>query len=215
MNLKEIYAAEMLSGMRNKLRYLPATDSAVSNLFLVYVLNDIILNKRRNVLEFGSGISTVYISKLIEEYNLRAEFISVDESGEWSKTVNDIIDKNKINFKPEIINAPLKQCSYAIGNLEWYDEKLLGTLLAGKSFDLLIIDGPSAWKQGFELARYPALPFLAKSMKSNCAVFLDDAGRDGEKKVLELWKKQSGAGFETVNEDFAYIQIGNHNNIKL
>mgnify|MGYP006304379831 CR=1 FL=1 len=215
MNLKEIYAADMLSGMRNKLNYMPVTDSAVSNLFLVYILNDIILNKRRSIIEFGSGISTVYISKLIYEYNLSTEFISVDESGEWSKTVNDIIDKNRINYKPELITAPLKPCAYALGNLDWYDEKLLGTLLAGKSFDLLIIDGPSAWKQGFELARYPALPFLAKSMKSRCAVFLDDAGRDGEKKVLELWKEQSGAEFETVNEDFAFIQIGNHNNIKL
>ncbi len=214
MNEKEILAAELLSQIRNSLHFLPTSDSSVSNLFLLYLLNDIIVNKRRNIIEFGSGISTIYISKVLSDYNVDANFISIEENSQWAEIVSQIIDQNKLSFKPRIILSPLKPSRLALNDLNWYDEQLLSSEIFNYKFDLVVIDGPSAWKPGQELARFPAIPFLFKNISENVSIFLDDAKREGEQKIQNLWKQTFGYSFDIFNDDFALVQIGTFYNIK-
>lgn len=215
MNEKQILASEMLSQVRNSMKYLPFTDSSVSNLFLIYIINDIILNGRRSILEFGSGISTIYISKVLSDYNIDVEFFSIEEDKTWADIVVKLIEQNNISLKPNIVVAALKPSKNSLDNLDWYDEKVIGEAVRGKKFDMLIIDGPSAWKPGFQYARYPALPYIVKNLYQNASIFLDDANRDGEKQIVQLWMQQFGLQFHIVEDDFAFANIGNYFNIRL
>ncbi len=67
----------------------------------------------------------------------------------------------------------------------WYDLSGVG---AGALFDLVIVDGPPAWK-GDRLARLPALYELRKHLGENGVLVLDDAGRDGEAEIARQWQR--------------------------
>jgi hypothetical protein len=54
-----------------------------------------------------------------------------------------------------------------------------------QSIDMLVIDGPPGYIQ--PLSRYPALPLLFDKLADQCMVFMDDAARDDEKKIVERW----------------------------
>lgn len=52
---------------------------------------------------------------------------------------------------------------------------------------MLIVDGPPASTAA--LARFPALPRLMPRMADRFVVFVDDANRDDEIKMVKNWKK--------------------------
>ena len=60
----------------------------------------------------------------------------------------------------------------------------------GEPIDLLLVDGPPSGEPGRERSRYPALPALEARLAPGAAVVLDDAGRPGERWVLERWEAE-------------------------
>ncbi len=68
----------------------------------------------------------------------------------------------------------------------WYDFR--ADEMLPEAIDLLAIDGPP--RKLDPLVRYPARPRLFLRLRPGATVFLDDAGRAGEKRVLELWRAQ-------------------------
>ena len=77
-----------------------------------------------------------------------------------------------------VIDAPLVD--------GWYDPAALGRL-PKRGIDLLLVDGPPAGGPGIQASRYRALPALADRLAPNAAVVLDDADREGERRVLDRW----------------------------
>ncbi len=53
---------------------------------------------------------------------------------------------------------------------------------------MLVIDGPP--EAVGPLARYPAGPSLFPSLSVGATVFLDDAARDDEKRIIERWQRE-------------------------
>jgi hypothetical protein len=45
------------------------------------------------------------------------------------------------------------------------------------------------------MSRYPAFPFMQAHLAERCRIFLDDADREGEKRVLQLWTDMSDLEF--------------------
>src|SRR5690554_1898626 len=68
--------------------FIPFTTWSVSPSIILHILNDIVINKRCNIIEFGSGASTIYIARLIQTLKLDVKFFSVESNEEWLEFLN-------------------------------------------------------------------------------------------------------------------------------
>jgi hypothetical protein len=187
--------------------YLPWSSSALRPAGLATVCNDIVLNVRRRVVEFGSGISTVILARLLHQRPPQDGFAlaAVEHDAAWAEWVTDQLDREGIGSGVSVIHAPLVPHPRAEPGLFWYDEAALTeglpAALSGDRIDLLLIDGPPAYASGMGLARYPALPVLLDRLAPGATVALDDAERAGEQEVLRRWEDETGLVFDRRAED--------------
>jgi hypothetical protein len=70
----------------------------------------------------------------------------------------------------------------------WYAEEPITRFLREDKIDVLIVDGPNPTKDDL-YSRYPVIPVLSSRLNSSCMMMLDDAGRRGERKVIEVWER--------------------------
>lgn len=170
--------------------FVPWTNAAARPSAVHYMLNEIVVNGRRNVLELGSGISTLYMAWILALHG--GTLLTVDHDENWLRIVERYIRQMDL---PEgtvrFCHAPIKVYEAGrLGDLPWYDPTAVLAAVEGTSFDMMVVDGPEAWMKGARLARYPALPVLAGNLSDNAVVFLDDIDRKGERRILKCWAAQ-------------------------
>jgi hypothetical protein len=171
------------------LGYVPWTASAMTPQSIVYILNEIIINQRRQILELGMGLSTLFIAKLMQEIS-DIQLISVDHDQDWIEICQSQLKSKSLNTdKHTIIHAPLKERKNAHSAIaEYYDPNALEAVHTFKP-DLVIIDGPPAWGEEISEARVPAYEILLPIIPDNATVFIDDYQRTGESKLADLFLK--------------------------
>lgn len=184
-------------------------DFSMSPFGLVFLGNEIVLNRRLNVLEFGSGLSTIYMALIVRNYGLPTRITSVESDQLWVDRLNKKIDELRLNNFVNIIHAPLTQDHEMGGNNQWYDRyRINSSLDISELFDMILIDGPPAFRPDISKSRYGAFPFLQNLLAKEHVVFLDDANRLGEKEVIKLWTKEFGCEFKTYNDRIAVSRRG-------
>lgn len=195
--------------------YIPWTASSIRPSAIVKILNDITINERKNIIEFGSGVSTVFIAKTIR--NSGGHLYTVDHDGSWIKVVKKMLKKENLGDVVSFIHAPMNASIFSLNKSDWYDEKKLRALSEYDPFDLIIVYGPLAYTKELRLSRYPALPFLMSIQKvhKNATVILDDIDRRGEQEIISLWEKGFGFRFSLLFKDggIAVSQNGGRYNI--
>jgi len=156
------------------------------------VLNDITINKRKNIIEFGAGVSTFYIAKLIKVLGLNAVFHSVESDEKWANELHRQLKIYMLEDQVKIIFAPLENIPTKLSFKEqktWYSIPVLQDRLRNvKHFDLVLVDGPVGGSTPY--ARYSALPFLMDKITEDSAIFLDDVHRTQEAEIAKEWKLQ-------------------------
>lgn len=169
--------------------FIPFTSWSISPSAILHILNDIVINRRQNIIEFGSGASTIYIARLIQTLNLEAKFYSVEASEEWIQKMKEELILYNLEDVVTLIYAPIKTIRQELCYKEqkmWYDvEAILNSLGNNNEIDLIIVDGPPGGSTPF--ARYSAIPFLQNRLSTNFAVFLDDAARVEESQIINEW----------------------------
>jgi hypothetical protein len=65
--------------------YLPQSQGSIDNHSLLIIINDILLHQRQSIIEFGSGISTILIGRLIRKNGLDTRLISVENDVRWAE----------------------------------------------------------------------------------------------------------------------------------
>ena len=170
--------------------FVPWTNAAARPSAVHYMLNEIVVNGRRNVLELGSGVSTLYMARILALHG--GTLLTVDHDENWLRIVAGYLEQMGL---PEgtvrFCHAPIKEYDAGrLGHLPWYDPTAVLAALGEASFDMMVVDGPEAWMKGARLARYPALPVLAGNLSDNAVVFLDDINRKGERRILKYWASQ-------------------------
>lgn len=176
--LKELFPASV---------FFPLTVWSISPSTLLHIVNEITINNRRNIIEFGSGLSTIVISKLIKLNNLEINFFSVESDKEWMNKISNDLKKEGIIDNVKLIFSPLKKSKYHFFNHEiWYDTEILEKAISNHKFDLVIIDGPPG---NYKFSRYGAIPFLKNKLESTYFVLLDDTNRNEEKMIIESWNE--------------------------
>lgn len=210
-NSVDLISTMQLSTLINALPYLPYTSSSLRYSSLAYFLNDIVINNRKVIVEFGSGISTIFLSKLIHQLNLTdVKVLSIDNNKDWLEIIHNYISKDHTSLDSiKLIYAESNFCSLSLENNSWYDVEKLGLMEKYKGqIDCVLVDGPEAWHKDIELSRYPALPYMYDFLANGCSIFLDDTNRLGEKSIIEMWSKEYEFKTEQLNSSFTRLSRG-------
>jgi predicted O-methyltransferase YrrM len=172
-------------------RYIPWSSSAMQPAAVARLVNEVIINRRRSAIEFGSGVSTIYLAAIFKQEGSGIVY-SIDHDAEWIDIMQDLIDSEGLGEFVKLIHAPLESTEFGVGGLKWYSVKILKATLMRKKFDLAIVDGPLACTQELEMTRYPALPFLLSDnlLAEKHIIVLDDAQRPGEKRIIRRWSQE-------------------------
>jgi hypothetical protein len=142
------------------------------------------------VVEFGSGISTLYIARVLKQTG--GHLTSFDDDQEWQSLVRQLLRIHHLSDYVSLVYAPSKLSRLAIDELEWYDEDIVKNSLYGKEIEMLVVDGPTAFKPASRLSRYPAFPVTKPFLSANSCIVLDDIERAGERKILSMWRREDG-----------------------
>jgi predicted O-methyltransferase YrrM len=193
--------------------FVPLTTWSVSPKEVLHVCNDIVINKRTSIIEFGSGFSTFCIAQLLKNNQLEANFVTIENNIEWAEELNKTLIKMSLDQYVKVIFTPLKNVKDNISKEEqkiWYDtdnlEESLGDI---STFDLVIVDGPSGDSTPF--ARYSAIPFLKDKLSNNFSVFLDDTQRAEEIEIANDWHQILGGEKRGYNRYYYLTNNINYN----
>lgn len=210
-NSEDIYCLGLMKNLLQQGDLLPFTFMSLRPFAMSFAINELLVNKRRLVVEFGSGASTVILARAIRAYGLDCKLISVESDEEWSEQTGRILEKEGLSSCAELIHAPITLREFNGRPAFWYDELTLNERMRSfGSADMVFIDGPAAYEQDVEMSRYFAIPFMAHRMAENHVVFLDDANREGEKKVMRKWKNDFGKEFMIFGSTLGVHYTGRH-----
>ncbi|MGH3032217.1 MAG: class I SAM-dependent methyltransferase, partial [Gaiellaceae bacterium] len=194
-NEADLHAWQVLRPLLDAGPYLPWSEGAISPAGLATVCKEIALAGHRDLVELGSGVSTIVLARLLRERG--GQLTSVEHHQGWASWVHDQIKRERLEHVARLIRAPLGPHPLAREGASWYEESAL-VALPVEGVELLMVDGPPAYLPGMEEGRYPALPALAGRLAPGALVVLDDADRPGERAILEAWERETAFRFDRL-----------------
>jgi predicted O-methyltransferase YrrM len=78
------------------------------------MLNDIVINDRKSIIEFGSGLSTIMIGRLIKKNGLDTRVLPVEHDEEWMKALAGILKNENTGDAVTLLHARLRACELQI-----------------------------------------------------------------------------------------------------
>lgn len=162
---------------------------AVEEAFVRLLVYKVLTNRPKKIVELGSGLSTLITVKTLAILDYDFSFFSFDSDESFLEETKNLLvaenlaDDSRIN----LICSKLKDIDVNGGKYSWYNPENFN--FDFDQINLLIVDGPVGAL--CKNARYPAIPILKKYLKTGSVVLLDDAKRDDEKEIMELWKKEN------------------------
>jgi Methyltransferase domain len=182
--------------------YVPWTAWSMRPGALVSLLNEIGVKRRRQVVELGSGTSTLFIARALAP--LGGRLVSIEHDEEWAAYLDTQLNNEGLSDVAKIAQVPLAAYSEAHTAVPpedasaaplwrqpeiWYEtEALLAVCPAG--IDMLVVDGPPAGKQEDVLVREPAVRALSTHLAPAFTLALDDADRLAEREIVARWEQQ-------------------------
>lgn len=137
------------------------------------------------VLELGPGASTELLGSLSDREGLRLIALEHDES--FLHVVAQRLASAPGGASVDLRFAPLTRCELPGWRGAWYDPDAVRDIT---DVDLLIVDGPPGTRSFG--ARYPAVPMLLPALRPGALVFVDDAPRREESRMIDRWRADHG-----------------------
>ena len=146
------------------------------------------------VVEFGSGLSTVWMAVAARREDRGIRVVSVDHDDRWGAETAAALRRLRLDRIAEVRVARLAPLPGATeGDTPWYGLQALDGLA---DISLLVVDGPpAATGPG---ARYPAVPRLATRLAEDARIVLDDTDREEERRIVEQWIAELGPERATI-----------------
>lgn len=192
--------------------YLPFTTSSLKFRSLACVCNDIVVNKREEYLEFGSGLSTIIVARLIKKNKLKTKITSIEEDLGWINLLQKIIDEEGLNDFVKFIHAPTTKSESIENSFEYNPASIKEQLPPAKKFDCVVIDGPAAWERHKLNSRVSNAAILEGRTASSCTIFIDNADRIGERKLVTILSAELSLKPLFIDPTFAVLVQGIHYN---
>src|ERR1041384_8054779 len=73
--------------------FLPITSWSISPKEVLHICNDIAINNRKQIVEFGSGFSTICIAQLLKINGKPVDFVSIENNAEWASELKLILKR--------------------------------------------------------------------------------------------------------------------------
>lgn len=146
-----------------------------------------------SILECGSGLSTVMLAVAARENG--REVWTLEHIPAWAERVQRTLDRYGFD-NVHLHCGPLQDH----GGFDWYTAP---TDLPC-AFDLVVCDGPPGETRG---GRYGLMPLLHERLSPGCLVLADDAIRQAERGMVQLWQQEFGTTFRVLGETKPYLQI--------
>ena len=209
----DIHAGILLDNILSQGKYFPAAGSAINLHSIAAVVNDVIINRRESVIEFGAGLSTLCFARMVRDFDLSTTIVAVEDNEQWLQLMRERLAAEGLEDKVLFAHAPLSKCLHAKNGLDWYDTASIESATQSiPFFDSVLVDGPMAWDKPRALSRYPAVPFIKPKLGKSYAIFLDDTHRDGERQIADWWANELGAKKTKVNSNFLMLNKGEYFN---
>lgn len=146
--------------------------------------------KPKVVLEFGSGISTACLARYMQELHgnsNRVYVFSIEQDAEFLQRTKQLLETLHLEKYCRVVYSPLRARLIEGIRTTCYDlsEDFLREVLEDNRPDFVVIDGPAA-EPG---ARFGTLPLVRHFLSPGARFFLDDALRDGELRIAQLWSR--------------------------
>ncbi len=156
----------------------PMSSTSLRPVALALLVNELRINRREAVLEFGCGVSTLVLAKAADLYSLEVQILAIEQSAEWVDRTWEQLSEEGLGHIAEIQHVPT------------IDGGAFGPITVGDrhrdtSFDLVVIDGPNAYAPGTERARIANRDFLYGKLAPAAAILVDDVHRAGELALLD------------------------------
>ena len=101
---------------------LPYNTWSISPQGMMVIINHILINNVKTIVEFGSGISTIFLNNLSLKNNLDLKIISVDHDATWQNTIKEKYNVSAVEFIACNLNNTLK---FKDNNYLWFDGEAL------------------------------------------------------------------------------------------
>lgn len=144
----------------------------------------------KTILEFGSGISTVCLSRfMFEMWNSNKNMvISLEEDQKFAENTNNLVREIFGEKIAKIFIAPLRKYEYLGVEFLCYSlSKEVEITLKENPPDMIIIDGPVGKPE--VKGRFGTIIIAKEFVKDEAIFFMDDAFRIDELKTAVEWKK--------------------------
>jgi len=151
--------------------------------FLKIIVEHCLNTKPETILECSSGLTTVMLARCCQ-INNHGRVFSLEHDSQYVSNSQANIKRYELENYATVIHAPLESYTLSATEYQWYSLNNI----PNKSINMLVIDGPPGYIQ--KHSRYPALALLFNKLAEDCIIFLDDAARDDETEIIELWKKE-------------------------
>jgi predicted O-methyltransferase YrrM len=150
---------------------------------ILFIVDEILGDAgRRNILECGSGASTLWAAAALRHRGA-GHVVTLEADASFGAETRARLAEHGLESWATVVDAPLVDTTIeGHGQQPWYDLSNLGDL---DEVDLLFVDGPPGLTA--ELARYPAVPKLLERLRVGALVVLDDTDRRDERRIVRLW----------------------------
>ena len=206
----DTYALQLLDFKQNEA--LPWTSSAPRPGLLSCLVNDLKINRRRSIVEFGSGVSTLVVAQALDP--ACQSMISFEHDPGWAELVQEQLVRLDLSERCSVVHAPLEKCAISIDGSTWYDTDIIQDTVRSREVDVVVCDGPPAYARGRHMARYPAVPVMQEFLSDRFSVYLDDIDRSGEREIVKRWSEllQIPFSYQLLRGSFAVGFKGEHYN---
>jgi len=148
--------------------------------FLFLIKDHCLTARPANIVECSSGLTTLVLARCCQ-LNGSGKVFSLENGEEYVQQTRHNLKRFGLEDFADVIHAPLEELLLSGDEYQWYET----TKLPSINIDMLVIDGPPGFIQ--KHSRFPALPKLFNQLSDESRVFLDDAGRDEEKQIVDKW----------------------------
>ncbi|MCY2687846.1 hypothetical protein [Salinimicrobium sp. TH3] len=181
-----------ISQLFSRGEFIPWTSWSISPSTILHVLNDLLVNEKKSVIEFGAGSSTFYIAKFLKEHQLEnVQFLTVESDERWIGKIEKWAGKYELLDHINIVHSPITDVQNELSwknQTKWYSSKdIENAFNREEKFDLILIDGP--WGGISPFGRYSAVPFLKNNLSEKFSIYLDDTFREEEFKIINKWSQ--------------------------
>lgn len=150
--------------------------------FLLKLVELVVSESPKYVIELGSGVSSVVLGAALKKFS-QGKVESFDHDEAFSNKTNRFLEVNSLQNIVNINYSPLMDYRFDENKWSWYDKLQIHKIET--NIDLLVVDGPPRFLQ--ENSRFLALPILFDRLSKKSTIALDDANRENEKQVVKGW----------------------------